>query len=302
MAEKYLKRVFGAVGIKSKLSNYNADFTGQPRTLPNGKVYATDKALKYTIRNYMKEILGEEVFFYRRVNDKGNPLTLDETFEVLFYKPKKGEKDKITANLLKCIDIRLFGATYAGADNISIHGPVQISHGLNKWEDNIFTEQITSPFRNSGEKSKGAEQTTIGRQSLLEEGHYIHHFSVNPKNLDEALNIAGSDAINITDEDIEKLKQALVYGATYHDSTSKSGTENEFMIWVELKEDSKLVLPSFIDLIKVYSENDKIVYDLADVKKILDKYESEIEKIEIYRNVATIELKNNPAISEMKEI
>ena len=45
--EKYNKRIFGSIVVKAINSNYNADFSGQPRTLPNGKVYATDKALKY---------------------------------------------------------------------------------------------------------------------------------------------------------------------------------------------------------------------------------------------------------------
>ena len=35
-------RVYGVQIIKSKNSNYNADFTGNPRTLPDGTVYSTD--------------------------------------------------------------------------------------------------------------------------------------------------------------------------------------------------------------------------------------------------------------------
>jgi CRISPR-associated protein Csh2 len=44
--EIFKNRAYGFVVIKSINSNYNADFSGQPRTLPNGSVYATDKALK----------------------------------------------------------------------------------------------------------------------------------------------------------------------------------------------------------------------------------------------------------------
>jgi len=56
MATKFKNRVFGAAIVKAINSNYNADFTGQPRTLPDGTVYATDKAFKYTIRNYVKDV------------------------------------------------------------------------------------------------------------------------------------------------------------------------------------------------------------------------------------------------------
>ncbi len=53
MSNVFKNRVFGCVVIKSLNSNYNADFSHQPRTLPDGTVYATDKALKYTVRNYI---------------------------------------------------------------------------------------------------------------------------------------------------------------------------------------------------------------------------------------------------------
>ena len=49
---QFKNRVFGAAIVKAVNSNYNADFSGQPRTLPDGTVYATDKAFKYTVRNY----------------------------------------------------------------------------------------------------------------------------------------------------------------------------------------------------------------------------------------------------------
>ena len=48
MAE-FKKRVYGCAIVKAINSNYNADFSGQPRTLPDGIVYATDKAFKYSI-------------------------------------------------------------------------------------------------------------------------------------------------------------------------------------------------------------------------------------------------------------
>ena len=36
---EFKNRVFGCVAVKAINSNYNADFSGQPRTLPNGKVF-----------------------------------------------------------------------------------------------------------------------------------------------------------------------------------------------------------------------------------------------------------------------
>ena len=53
------KRVYGVVGIKSRLANWNADFTGRPKTTSNGDVFGSDKAFKYPIKK-MWEANGEK--------------------------------------------------------------------------------------------------------------------------------------------------------------------------------------------------------------------------------------------------
>src|SRR6266511_2304277 len=77
-------RVFGLVIIKAINSNFNADFTGQPRTLPDGRVYATDKALKYSVRHYLKQQYpNEKILYYRRLKAEGNPLSLAEAYDAV---------------------------------------------------------------------------------------------------------------------------------------------------------------------------------------------------------------------------
>jgi CRISPR-associated protein Csh2 len=194
----------------------------------------------------------------------------------------------------------LFGGTYAGATNISIHGTCQITHGLNRFsEDVIYSEQIMSPFRNPNEKSKDSTMTTLGTQSKLEEGHYVHHFSVNPKNIEE--DVIRVNAEGLTTTDIAKLKEGLRKGASYYDSTAKSGTENELLFWLELKEGSNLVMPSFIDFVNV--ENDGTI-DLIKVKEYLAEPQiaNEIEKIEIFYNKAVTKVVNVPENSVFETI
>lgn len=311
---KFKKRAYGFVIIKTINSNYNADFTGQPRTLPDGTVYATDKALKFTIRHYIKnEYPDKKVFFYKRLKKENqNPFTLAEAYDNFFNSSvKSDDKKTIIKNLLLAIDVRFFGATFApkgegiGDKNVSIHGPVQVNHGVNIWhEGNIYSEQIMSPFRNPSNKGKSEEETseeksasTLGRQSKLEEGHYVHHFSINPKNIEEMIKIVGEGVNDLTEEDIILLKEAMRRGATYYDSAAKAGTENEILFYVELKEDSKLVLPNFTNMIKISEgENGEKVFDLKDIKELLenDNYKDEIEKIEIYYNNKLTEIKNLP--------
>ena len=139
----FKNRVFGCAVVKAVNANYNADFSGQPRTLPSGTVYATDKAFKYTVKNYIKDVYDKEkVFYFKSLNDKLNPLSLDETYKKYFKdypKVKDKIKQEVAKNLLSCIDIRLFGATFAGETNISVHGPVQVNHGVNVGKRIIFT-------------------------------------------------------------------------------------------------------------------------------------------------------------------
>ena len=307
MSMEFKNRVYGIAVVKAVNSNYNADFSGQPRRLPNGKVYATDKAFKYTVKNYLKDVFDKEkVFYYKSLNENLNPISLDESYKKHFgsYPTGTGKdkdkvvKTKVASNLLSCIDIRLFGATFAGGTNISLHGPVQVNHGVNIWhEDNVYTEQITSPFSNKAndpEAEKG--MTTIGRQAKLEEGHYVHHFSINPQNLLEVANLAGSEAKKLSTDDIEKLKEGMRRGATWYDSASKAGCENELLFWVQIKEGSKIVLPNFTSFIEILREkrNGRVVFDFQKLASYLKKVNSDIEKMEIYYNEDNADIVNLP--------
>ncbi|MFY9453237.1 MAG: CRISPR-associated protein, partial [Bacteroidales bacterium] len=128
------------------------------------------------------------------------------------------------------------------------------------------------------------------------EGHYLHHFSVNPKNLEEILELAGNEAKTLTADDIAKLKEALQRGVTYYDSAAKAGCENELLVWVILKPESKLVMPNFTQLMKMCKEkvDDKVQLDLAELKKVSDANKNEIEAVEIYINNASILIVNAP--------
>ena len=312
---QFKNRAYGFAVIKVINSNYNADFSGQPRTLPSGQIYATDKALKYTVRNYLKDTYpSEKIFYFKRLNSELNPLSLDHAYATVFPEHKdldakhKDTKSIVIKDILSCIDIRLFGSTFAkkakgGNIALSLHGPVQINHGGNIWnEGNIFSEQITSPF-NSKDDSSNA-QTTIGRQSRLEEGHYVHHFSINPKNIEEIASHGQEGTQTLSKNDIELLKEALRKGVTYYDSAAKAGTENEMLFYVELNENSKLVLPNFTEMVKISDskKDGKRYFNLADVKSELSKHSDEISKCEIYfnSNNAIVEnLPDNCVISEL---
>ncbi|MCP4523329.1 MAG: type I CRISPR-associated protein Cas7, partial [Candidatus Gracilibacteria bacterium] len=98
----------------------------------------------------------------------------------------------------------------------------------------------------------------------------------------------------ISEEDVTILKEGFKKGATLYDSTSKAGTENELLLWIQLKEDSKLVLPNFSQLVKCKSEKQdgKVVFDFATISEIIATYKSDIEKVEVYANTFTTIIEN----------
>lgn len=303
---QFKNRVFGCAIVKSINSNYNADFSHQPRTLPNGVVYATDKALKYAIKYYIKNVHNLKLMYFKTMKSDFVPMSLDEAYSHHF--PDSGaSKNEVAKNLLQRLDVKLFGATFAkrskdGNIAISIHGPVQINHGVNIWkENNIFSEQIMSPFRNPKDKKDGdgeaedKEATTLGRQSKLQEGHYLHHFSVNPHNLNEVIKLAGDETLQISEENIVILKDSLQKAVTFYDSASKAGTDNEFLLWVKLNENSKTVLPNFSTLVKLDKNADgEIQIDLSDFAKVFENNKEEIESVEIYYLPESVNIKGEP--------
>lgn len=299
MSTPFKNRAFGCVVVKSINSNYNADFTHQPRTLNDGTVYATDKVLKYSVRNYLKKAYpSDNLFYFKSLSAEMQPRTLVETYNSIFGdfpKGKETELRKVVAkNLLSCIDVRLFGGTYAGNTNLSIHGPVQISHAVNRYPENvIYSEQIMAPFRNPNDKNTDSTMTTLGSQSKLKEGHYVHHFSINPHNIDELVKLTGGTPLST--DDVEKLKAGLSRGVTLYDSAAKAGTENELMLYVELNEGSMLVLPSFVRLVDVKKDEARTI-DLSRIAQLLAQphVKAAVKKIELYYDKAATTVENAP--------
>ena len=294
-----MNRVYGVVGIKSVMSNWNADFTGRPKTTSNGEIFGSDKAFKYPIKKmWESEDKNAKVLYVKsyKTDNKGNlqARTLAERFEQLFSKNVKDIKDKkeILKDLFSAIDVKNFGATFAeGSNNISITGAVQIGQGLNKYEDsNIEIQDILSPFVDATKKDT-AQNTSIGKKIVSDEAHYFYPFSVNPENYDIYTKEI-EDLEGYTVEDYNKFKSGCLIAATAYNTNSKAGCENEFAIFVECKENSKLYLANLDQYIKFEKHEEKDVIDISELEDILnqDKVKNEIKSVEIYYNPYTTEL------------
>jgi len=81
----------------------------------------SDVRLKRTIRDYLYDYLGKEVFVREIRDDNGNLKTKEDRL-----KDFSSPQDLIE----KCIDIRLFGATTAVKEQtMALTGPVQFKYG-----------------------------------------------------------------------------------------------------------------------------------------------------------------------------
>lgn len=298
------KRVYGVLGIVSRMANWNADFTGYPKTTTDGSTFGSDKAFKYPIKK-MWDNQDEKVLYIKSMklpteNKKGEiqlvPRSLKERYEYLFeikdLKTCKDNKEVIT-NLFRCIDVKNFGATFAEAGkNISITGAVQIGQGFNKYEDTTPEEQqILSPFRDASkdnkENSEEAKNSTLGTKIVSNEAHYFYPFTINPMAYKEYVELGVTDGY--TEDDYKKFKLSSLVAATSYATNAKMGCENEFALFVETEKD--LYLPDLSQYIRFYKgEKNTIEITCSD---LINDLSEKILDISIYINPYTTELKSD---------
>lgn len=150
--------------------------------------------------------------------------------------------------------------------------------------------EILSPFRNA--KNPDDNNSSIGSKVVSDEAHYFYPFAVNPCNYDIYSKVI-PEFIGYTKEAYNKFKSACLVAATAYNTNSKLGCENEFAIFIECKENSKLYLANldqYITFIKG-EKGQKDVIDLTNLTEILNKVSNEIEKIDLYYNDYTINIK-----------
>lgn len=282
-----MKRVYGVIGIKAKMANWNADFTGRPKSTSDGSIFGSDKALKYPMKK-MWENEGKKVLYiksWKEEKDSVIPRKLADRYSLLFGNiDKKTPTKEVYTNLFNAIDVKNFGATFAEeGQNISITGAVQFGQGFNKFDDtNIEIQDILSPFADSTKDD--AKQSTLGTKITVDEAHYFYGFSINPKAYDEYKNILGNNFQGYTKDDFAEFKKVALTSATAYSTNSKFGCENEFALFVECKEDDTY-FPDLSDYIKF--DSDKRSIDLSDVEELI---KNKFEKVEVYFNPFKLEV------------
>lgn len=301
------KRVYGILGVSSIMANWNADFTGYPKTTSNGDIFGSDKAFKYPMKK-MWENSGEKVLYIKSMKlseGKGGevdlvPRSLKERYEHIFNEEdlkKNKDSKKVLTNLFSAIDVKNFGATFAEeGNNISITGAVQIGQGFNKYEDSYAEEQqILSPFRDASVKDNKKDQeeaksSTLGTKIVSNEAHYFYPFTVNPLAYKEFVELGVTDGY--TEEDYLKFKKAAISAATSFATNAKVGCENEFALFVETESD--LYLPNLTQdqYIKFEKGEEKNTITLT-CDKLLNDLKEKVLNIDVYYNPYTTKIDAN---------
>lgn len=300
------KRVYGILGISSIMSNWNADFSGYPKTTSTGDVFGSDKALKYPMKK-MWDNLGKKVLYIKSMKFSPGkngevsvvPRSLKERYEYIFnVEDLKACKDSkaIISNLFTAIDIKNFGATFAEeGNNISITGAVQVGQGFNLYADSIADEQqILSPFRdatekpnkkNKDEEQEEAKSSTLGTKIVSNEAHYFYPFTINPLAYKEFIELKVTDGY--TDEDYKEFKEAALCSATGFATNSKIGCDNEFALFVET--DLNTYLPLLTEFVEFKKTAEKNIITL-NCGKLLNSFGGKVLSVELYYNPHTTDI------------
>lgn len=301
MDKSMKKRVYGVLGISSIMANWNADFSGFPKTTSDGTTFGSDKALKYPMKK-MWDNEGKPVVYIKSLRfEEGKkedvyliPRSLKERYEYLFnIKDLKECKDNkaVLSNLFQAVDVKNFGATFAEAgNNFSITGAVQFGQGFNKYEESEAQEHpILSPFRDATktkEDGTEAKNSTLGTKIVSNEAHYFYPFVINPLAYKEFIALGVTEGYTI--EDYQTFKETALVAVTAYATNAKEGCENEFALFVETEEN--LYLPNLSEYISFSKQDGKNRIDLQQCKDILDAMKERISGVEIYYNPLTTEL------------
>ncbi|PYZ97009.1 CRISPR-associated protein [Alteribacter lacisalsi] len=282
------------------MANWNAGFHGAPKQTSDGRIYGSDKAAGYAIKHYWEKS-GEKVLYYKRYTEKKkdelSPMSLKQSYERMFGEnlSKKTPPKNVLRSLFGAVDVVNFGCTFATAElNTSITGAVQIGQGFNvDDEGQVEVQDILSPFPSDDEKG----QSSIGKQVMLSEGHYVYPFSINPSAYEvyeELLDIENPYTVEV----YEKFKKGALRGATHLNSSSKAGCYNEFGLFVELKEGSEMYLEPIDNMVVFSRLGDKVEYDFTKISERLKEVEGEIEDIVLYYNPYKIEVRGTENFTE----
>ncbi len=206
--------------IDTSNGNGNADAGNMPRTLPDGRGLLSPGSEKHKYREFMHEVLGENVVYRTGNVRKDHYVAMDK---------KKGD---LRTNLCRdAIDIRMFGTVVTGVDGAeSIHGPVQFAWMKSLDAVTPIQESITccSPAK----MEKGKKTGVMGSSWIIPYALYRGEIFVSPthacRTRDKgSTSTAAFRGTGMQQADLDKLYEALFYAGEHTRSATRTGAVTE---------------------------------------------------------------------------
>lgn len=231
----------------------------------------TDVRLKRTVRDTLQE-MGYEIFLREERTEEGTRKTKEDIMNSYNNKPK--------LVLERCIDIRLFGGTFALRGNqepFSLTGPVQFKFGRSLHRVKLELIKGTTIMPSAAERRQGTfTEVYVVPYSLL-----VFYGVVNEK---------AAEATWLTEEDLEAMFKALWVGhkaSTDVITRSKFGHEPRLLLEIVYKLDTLTHMGELDKLVSFQSDKpEETIRDITEGTVILEElaakvrgYNNKIEKI-----------------------
>ncbi len=196
--------------ITAKNANPNGDpLNGnRPRENYDGLGEISDVCIKRKIRNRLQD-MGEKIFVQSddRCDDGFDSLRAradgNDAIKAI-SKGKNTDRDEYAKTACaEWIDVRSFGQVFAfkgDAVSVGVRGPVSIQQAVSVSPVDIVSMQITKSVNSEGGK-EGKASDTMGMKHRVEFGLYI---------INGSINCQLAEKTGFTDEDADKIKQALL--------------------------------------------------------------------------------------------
>ncbi len=192
--------------VMVKNANPNGDpLNGnRPRETYDGYGEISDVCIKRKIRNRLQD-MGENIFVQSddRPKDKCKSLADRAKSNEIMKKAAK-DKDRVTYAKEACrtwIDVRTFGQVFAFKDDsvsVGVRGPVSIHSAFSVLPISIDSMQITKSVNSETKEKKSSD--TMGMKHKVSAAPYVIKGSINHQLAEKT---------GFSDEDAEKVKQAL---------------------------------------------------------------------------------------------
>lgn len=253
-----------------------------------GRNLVTDVRLKRTVRDYLLNFEGLEIFVREIGNDDG--IIQDAKARA---KDFENNPEKI---LNECIDVRLFGGTIPietgkkKDSSITFTGPVQFNMGQSLHRVKLEYIKGTGAFASDANK----QQKTFREEYILPYSLIAFHGVVNENT---------AKITKLTDSDVEYLKKGLWLGTKNLISRSKTEHMPRLLIEIVYKEGGKYHIGELHRYVKLVSEKlDEEIRSpedyVLDLSKLFEVIEQDHEKIEKVNYLIDRNLKIQPNIPQ----